>query len=692
MGDIFFYPNNLNHIESNKINAQKTLKNKENAFQQNTLKNTVKNKGKTKVNVKSGEKAYFERVIDGHEHLLDGFFTVRLDKEKLIMSEMNEIIRVFALKKITENTETLDINDNRLFELEKYFINKKQPIKKDEKIILLSSKDSIYFKHCILSKKMQIHRLSINNDKNLQYGFIFTKDNISQSTNSKESALTNNSVKNKPKNPLIGGTLGLEHTPSIIYNYQDPVVRMVCEYLMLLDTYFTEIVEGIKVINKREIDKYVEQRVSMRATDYNFRLKTSLPGIYVKKENNANKNNENLFYTKIRTDYFLIDENGERIKRNGPNPGYESSICAFGVGKTDCCSRTLRKNNLSKMFLKYDMFNLDIYDHMTNRNEYKNYTNMEVDAGYQQVFRNVENLYINKDETHIYDMKFVFLCNLTIQYIIEKSGRAEGGSKTDVIDTYPPISIIEVLDPNNMTWIVRSERYHLSKSPCVHLGLKNKNITDKLATFFNLVGGDYRMNVWFHSIGHALDKLFCGYSTSRESNAEIYNQILKSFGIFYKLKKNRANPIYNDNLLLNFIPMKSPEILFYVSTNYKEKINEYIGNLEKADFDELISNYIKIRSRSIKGRLIKMTLEKQKMYIINEINGYSYKAGAKNMRRLGLLDESLRADAINKNVFYDMYFSYPIGGRGLGTQREECRKLKTIDYGCKADYTHPHIM
>ena len=269
---------------------------------------------------------------------------------------------------------------------------------------------------------------------------------------------------------------------------------MVCEYLMLLDRHFTKIVDGRKIIKLEQIDKYIQTgyiKHPVRPTDYIFKLKTASPNVYVN-----GKNEDNLFYNMIKSDYL---KDGSRE---------EGSICKFGIGRTDCCSRILREDNLQSMFLKYNMFNLHAYSLMKQRAEYINYTDMATDASYKQIFDNPENLYTKKTDDEIYTMKFIFLCNITIKYIIAKSGRAEGGSKTDVLGPYPPISIIEVLDPDNMVWIVRSERFHLSKSPCVHLGLKNKNITDKLAQFFNLVNGDYRTNVWFHSIAHAVDRLF----------------------------------------------------------------------------------------------------------------------------------------------------------------------------------------
>ena len=74
---------------------------------------TSKNK-KTGVLVNSREKAYFERVIDDHEHLLEGFFTIEQKEEELIFGQMNEIKAVFEIpyKFSVKDTISININDS----------------------------------------------------------------------------------------------------------------------------------------------------------------------------------------------------------------------------------------------------------------------------------------------------------------------------------------------------------------------------------------------------------------------------------------------------------------------------------------------------------------------------------------------------------------------------------------------------
>ena len=312
----------------------------------------------------------------------------------------------------------------------------------------------------------------------------------------------------------------------LIYKYQDPVVRMVCEYLIMLNDEF--IISG-----KLQADKINEY--------YGYLMEEKQMKINGHDEDYIQENGK--FWNWIRN--YFIGKTGKIADEKSVLGNIEGTYCPFGYGKYNCCGEVLRKSKINSLYLKLDKFDLvrAEYNEMKRNVDYYNWKNLS--ENYDTIYNNPSH-FIEND----IDKKFVSICQEVINIIIASSGRAEGKAPStkgaevtslpDGVEPrpYDPISIIEVLDKTNDIWITRSERFHLSRSPCVHFGLKNYDITDKLVNFYGLPMNDYRSNVLLHSFGHALDRLYCGHAHNnnkyKQTNQTVFDEIIDLFKIILK--------------------------------------------------------------------------------------------------------------------------------------------------------------
>lgn len=375
----------------------------------------------------------------------------------------------------------------------------------------------------------------------------------------------------------------IENYDILLYKYQDPVVRMVCEYVILLINYFFTESNNINII----YDKLIIYKQLTRGTG-RFKYTQEI--------------RKNKFWEFVRKIFMG--------KTPGLNPrpsvqtidGLEGKICKFGFGKTNCCENTLNTFLDEGQFLQYrtnELFNIDLFTTLKQDLRYKEYQDLSQDGQYKELYENPQNFLnptISEPERDI-KQKFVEICQAVIDIIIMVSGRAEGGGDatdnspeidaSSYIKPYPPISVLEVFDlinkheVNTYVWIIRSERFHLAKSPCVHFGLQGSGITDRLTKFFCLEKS-YTTNVILHSIGHCLDRLYCGHTHSGnyiEDNEVIFGQIFRCFEIFLsKMKeKNTAEPGYDDENF-NKINIENFDkiILYLVSINDQVALEKYI--------------------------------------------------------------------------------------------------------------------
>lgn len=269
----------------------------------------------------------------------------------------------------------------------------------------------------------------------------------------------------------------------VIYKYQDPVVRMTCEYTMF-------VLKGINIDQNLNFDALCE----------------------------------NVFE--------------EYVNKT------EGSLCEFGIGMTTCCSINMVEFIESAQDYIKDginsLINSDIYQRMIQDEKYKNLEN--VSLSYEQLFKAPEEL-INDQR-----MKFkIKLIQCLINKIIIKSGRAEGILPPNMEHKlYPPISICEVLDKRNTIWMQRSESFHISRSPCVHAGIYGETAAQKALKIFGL-DETYENLIWVHSIGHTLDRLFCGHrhlGKVKRTNKYIWLDMMTSIEIFARLNNVSFDTMY----------------------------------------------------------------------------------------------------------------------------------------------------
>ena len=342
----------------------------------------------------------------------------------------------------------------------------------------------------------------------------------------------------------------------IIYKYIDPVIRMCCEYAILFDQ-------------------------KIRLDEDNYKL-------FLDKDGNISED-------KINSWLHFVWE-----KRDVKPEGVEGTICVFGIGKIDCCSQTLHNEHLSKLRINQRLFNLDDYQRVIN--EHPKYKSVPPLNDLFELNLNPAHTYLleSSDENeNSKNMILVQILQLIFDKIVEKSGRAEGISKGG--ESYPRIHVLEVIDPANEIWILRSEHFHLSKSPCVHNGLKYKS---KINYFLNYLGlWDKIEQLRFadvnllHSIAHALDRLYCGHSghfigqSNNLTQRNIFSQIKQIFRIFLELKSSRG-----DHSICNLIPIDPSDIdcvdlFYYICMNdqdsiYNKLIKMTIAKLKKLNLPD----------------------------------------------------------------------------------------------------------
>lgn len=270
----------------------------------------------------------------------------------------------------------------------------------------------------------------------------------------------------------------------IFYKYQDPVVRMTCEYTIFV----------LKEIGYK-LNEFNDLLSNGRDTDFDSAC-LSLFNSYSKK--------------------------------------IEGSICRFGLGLVTCCSSEINKT--------ISEFNYNLpskLNTMLEDTEYKNLHN--VSKKYPDFF----------NSERIKDIKLKIIQNL-IKLIIGKSGRGEGILPDGVSrKDYPPISVYEVFDPTNDVWKKRCESYHLSRSPCVHAGIYGEEAGKKAIETFGLPDV-YSSLIWIHTIAHALDRLYCGFTHDKpgtkviRKNKEVWSDIMGSFKVFAALRKITHEKMYQE--------------------------------------------------------------------------------------------------------------------------------------------------
>ena len=504
--------------------------------------------------------SHYERIIQSHHHELEGIFLGFIDYQNKNI-EYSELIPVSNISMIMPHPKRKN-TDNNIFK-----------IYNDNIHLSLSKKESRFFD--VMSSTITNYSIDISGAYSLQISGVneTTKNNISKYINyqakSAKSAksveeeeeflkyklleeypekttkenpekTTKQKERNKTKHASGGKPepdISEKYETVIIYKYMDPVIRMVCEYMILLDQYFKEKPKRLLRFKNKHDNDVDEAKLSCWLD-------------------------------------FVWEENEGRP----PREGTEGTVCVFGVGKIDCCSETLKNEKLSKLTINKELFDLAQYTSIITDANYKNPSFHTLSKD----FKLPSAVELLRDKSDTDKMLLVKIMQKTIDKIIEKSGRAEGAVVKGQTNPYPEIHLLEVLDPANTTWILRSERYHLSRSPCVHNGLQTVDKIDHFLKYLNLWNGpssqlEFAAVSWLHTIGHALDRLYCGHTghligIQSLTTTVILEQIKNSFKIFMELMARKSNQpicdvIPNDSGNPDYV-----DLFFYICMNDIESV------------------------------------------------------------------------------------------------------------------------
>ena len=139
------------NLKQKTYNNKRIVGNLQKKYTQKTIKNFFPKRNVSSAH-NSEEKAYFERVIDNHEHALEGFFIVSQNEKQLEIGMMNTIKLIFELpskftvKESTSVDKKGTLYSDILSDLDKMGIN----VKESQEILLLSKDDSNLFYNSIL--------------------------------------------------------------------------------------------------------------------------------------------------------------------------------------------------------------------------------------------------------------------------------------------------------------------------------------------------------------------------------------------------------------------------------------------------------------------------------------------------------------------------------------------------------------
>jgi len=456
---------------------------------------------------------YYEKIIKSHHHELEGIFLGFVDLHTKNI-EYSEFIPITNIKMIMPPID--------------YFNETKTIYKildKNTAQVILNKQESRYFDViCQLNKNIDIQidnnytfeitnltEKTINNI--IKYNYITVPNPLGNTIKTLIPNTQNKEILAYGGNPL----LSIEDIFNcvITYKFIDPVIRMCCEYVIIIDEYFSQ--------DRNRIQEYII--------------------------NNKYVGNKILNYTKAKLLVKSINkDHGPTINGLKQN----ASVCSIGNGIGDeCCTHILRNKYLSKLSIQHSLFDLRRYNECCQGTSY-------LDSPFRVLYRlglESPQIYL-LDQSDEYNFFLVQILQTAIDEIISIAGRVFG---------YPSIHLFEVIDSNNTTWILRSELFHLMNSPCVHNGIHSN--TMNCLRYLHLKQSSERLQLpavnWLHTIAHTLDLLYCGrnevYDSRPINNKMAFKNIVKYFGIFMVLmSKTNGN-----NLICGVIPNDPENISIY---------------------------------------------------------------------------------------------------------------------------------
>jgi len=588
--------------------------------------------------------SYYERIVS-HHHELGGIYFAFIDYKKKNI-EYSEFIPFNKIEMIMPPEINSHSEDN-IYEILDY--------------------NTLQIKLSICeSRNFDIINELIKIESKYDHSYTFLINNVSQRTIDNITLLNKlRKEKTTIKDTKYGGApkahdafLTHHFTTTIIYKLLDPVIITSYEILAMLDTMlskqFYENCSCFVILNGASIPCYLVNETSPNSKRWNIILES----------NHTRMEALETILTPLET----IDQRLEHFRRGT----FEFSIFMRYISSNysnhpiirRCCKNFIDNTNIIPcLSFKLDMFDLSEYNAMKLNPQYFDYPFKSMD---ELGLASAKTLLLNPANTNPDNILKVQILQDTLDHIVQLQGRSK---------MYPKIHLLELLDPNNNLWQMRCEHFHLSKSPCVHNGLESKLKINHFLQYLNLwqTGEPCKIEAvtWIHTIGHQLDKLYCGQDIANAdpsiTRTQVFTTILSYFSIFINIMAPSKFPLCGVIPYINRSHPDYVQLFYYICINdmnaIKRKLSRQPGNMDGVSDNFLIE-------------------------LQNTSNlSLGFVAGAVRQPLIDLLIVRIKSDfsrTLAGFPFFNHQFAYqPIPNSINFNIIEKCRRLKTT-YGCNA--------
>jgi len=614
---------------------------------------------------------YYQRIIQSHHHEFEGLYFAFINYTTNTI-EYSEFISVNKIKMILPpeiNNDTVDniyeiIDDNtvqvklNLAESRYFDYNNNLP-----------DKESPHEKYTLLLNNLNEHTIEKIKNFNQYIKEIEDKieeiDEIDEKTDTKEE---NDKEKKIVNIDQTGGrlfNLRKHYDLTIIYKVYEPVILSVCKYVAKFD----------KDVNKRF---YSGCRVQILGSPLNGIIVAELiPGMYVVEINGIRRgipaNQMNPIDNRVD---FFIDAGGnileDRVEQWMNSRWTDNDIDDQNISM--CCYSILDHSIHQFISIKFNMF--DVTEYNLKKTHHK-YLDSPFYSMYDLNLAPAYTLLLPHHNTPANVIKVKIMQEIINQMIV--TGGRDGGPELRAQQNYyPKIHLLELLDPNNDIWIMRSEHYHLSKSPCVHNGLAFKGKINYFLKYLNLWPNNdlvhFEAVTWIHNIAHGLDRLYCGTPVTHiafggEPKKWMFYKILHYFQIFIRIMNKNKFPICGVIPYLNRYSQNYTELFFYICMNDMNSIQRKLSR-QKSPNDDGVNDSFLLELKATSNSQVAFTHGDDRQPLIDDI--------------IARIKRDFDSPRLNGFPFFNYQYSFqPIPNSTSFNIKPNCYDVKRNTYHCR---------
>jgi len=549
---------------------------------------------------------YYEKIIQSHYHEFEGIYLAFINY-KTNSLEYSEFISTNKIKMIMppENTtdtvhNTFEIIDSNTVQVKlnkaesRYFdYNNNLPDNDKGKeyytLILHNLKEDTVYQ---IQNVIKLIKKTETDSEETDSEETDSEETDSEETDKEKTVKEENKYKDTI-NIQNGGryfNLRRHYDLTIVYKVYEPIILNVCKYVALFDDDMSDRFFMNGRVNIRGIPQPGVVKGQLSSNMLLVRLSNgSLGSIHI-------------------ADLQPID-NPWDIFINSTGDVDEIILSNWMVNRDDnvnddnikmCCYSILDHTINQYISIQFNMFDLTEYNIKKTDNRYFDRPFNSMDA------LNLPPAHTLLQSPHntLENIQKVKIMQAIINKIISKDNQPSGRpmSRVSEQDTnYPNIHLLELLDPNNNVWIMRSEHYHLSKSPCVHNGLAFKGKINYFLKYLNLWPPNELVSfegvTWLHNIAHALDRLYCGtpaieIMSDGQAKTYMFNKILYYFNIFIRRMSQRHFPICGIIPYRNRERQNYTELFFYICINDMNSIRRKLSRPKTPLNDGVSDNFL----------------------------------------------------------------------------------------------------